>query len=217
MLHCIILLHGHEHNTLGLKKMFLMFLSYEVGPFSSVSSVLVTHVIQLWINPLINPPGRLMTMNVWDMICIWARYGDIINPLRRWARTINQSISLTYWNYWRCRHVVVFILGAMCELVRREGRERSLMTSSLCGKWGGTTTSVISIVTIITRSSWAAIIRFLISWAIFIFCSCIRSNLPFSLLLCLFGFIAYVFLFPLWLSPMFFHAHCEMDCDPVRR
>jgi hypothetical protein len=60
-----------------------MFLPCEVGPFSSDLPVLVTHVIQLRINPLINPPGRLLTVNVWDMICIWARYGEIINPLRR--------------------------------------------------------------------------------------------------------------------------------------
>jgi hypothetical protein len=60
-----------------------MFLLCEVGPFSSALPVLVTHVIQLRINPLINPPGRLLTVNVWDVICIWARYGEIINPLRR--------------------------------------------------------------------------------------------------------------------------------------
>jgi hypothetical protein len=75
----------HEHNTLGLKKMCLIFLSCEVGTFSSALPVLVTHVIQLRINPLINPPDRLLTVNIWDVICIWAwaRYGEIINPLRR--------------------------------------------------------------------------------------------------------------------------------------
>jgi hypothetical protein len=150
MLHCIILLCGHEHNTLRSKRMCLMFLPCGVGPFSDASPVLVTHVIQFRINPLINPPDRLLTVNVWDVICIWARYGDIINPLRRWARTINRSISLTYWNSWWCRDVVVFILGAVCELVGREGRGRSLMTFSLCGKWGGTTTSVVFVVTTLT-------------------------------------------------------------------
>jgi hypothetical protein len=55
---------GHENNTLGLKKMCLIFLLCEVGPFNSVSPVLVTHIIQLRINPLINPPGRLLTVNV---------------------------------------------------------------------------------------------------------------------------------------------------------
>jgi hypothetical protein len=178
MLHCIILLHRHEHNTLGSKKMCLMFLPCEIGPFINALPVLVAHVIQLRINPLVNPPGRLLTVNVWDVICIWVRYGEIINPLRRWARTIHRSISCTYWNSWQCRDVVVFILGAVCELVDREGREKSLMTFSLCGKWGGTTTSVISIVTIVTRSSWAAIIRFFVGWAIFIFCSCIRFDWP---------------------------------------
>jgi hypothetical protein len=168
----------HEHNTLGSKKMCLIFLSCEVGTFSSALSVLVTHVIQLQINPLINPPDRLLTVNIWDVICIWARYGEIINPLRRWAKIIHRSISLTYWNSWRCRDAMIFMLGAVCELVGREGREMLLMTYSLCGKWGGTTTSVISVVTIITRSSWAAIIRFLIGCAIFIFCSCIISDWP---------------------------------------
>jgi hypothetical protein len=138
MLHCIIILHQHEHNTLGSKKMRLMFLPCEVGLFSSALSVLVTHVIQLRINPLVNPSGRVLTGNVWDVICIWIRYGEIINLLRRWVRTIHQSYSLTYWNSWRCRDAVVFILGVVCELVEHEGRERSLMTSSLCGKWGGT-------------------------------------------------------------------------------
>jgi hypothetical protein len=176
MLHCIILLYRYEHNTLGSKKMCLMFLPCEISLFTSTLSVLVTHVIQLWINPFVNPLGRLLTVNIWDVICIWARYGEIISLLRRWVRTIHRSISLTYWNFWWCRDDVVFILGAVYELVGREGRERSLMTSSLCGKWGGTTTSVNSIVTIISRSSWAAIIRFLVDCAIFIFCSCIRSD-----------------------------------------
>jgi hypothetical protein len=152
-----------------------MFLSCEVDPFSSASPVLITRVIQLRINPLINPPGRLLTVNAWDVICIWVRYGDIIKPLKRWVRTINESISLTYWNSWRCQDVVVFILGAVCELVSREGKKRSLITS-LCGMWGGTTTSDISVVTIITRSSWSVIIRLLVGWAIFIFCSCIRCD-----------------------------------------
>jgi hypothetical protein len=176
MLHCIILLHRYEYNTIGSKKMCLMFLPCEVGPYSSALRVLIIYVIQLRINPLINLPGRLLTVNVWDVICIWGRYGEIINPLRRWGRTIHRSISLTYWNSWRCRSAVVFILGAVCELVGREEKERSLMISSLCSMWAGTTTSVISIVTIITRSSWAAIIRFLVGWAIFIVCSCIKSD-----------------------------------------
>jgi hypothetical protein len=153
MLHYITLLCRHEHNTLSSKKMCIIFLSCEVGTFSSALSVLVTHVIQLWINPLVNPPASLLTMNVWDVICISVRYEEIINPLRRWVRTIHRSIRLTYWNSWRCQDVVVFILVAVYELVGREGGERSLMTSSLCGKWGGTITSVISVVTIITRSS----------------------------------------------------------------
>jgi hypothetical protein len=176
MLHCIILIRRYEHNILGSKKMCLMFLPYEVGPFSSALSVLVTHVIQIRINPLVNPPCRLLTVNVWDVICIWVMYGEIISPLRRWARNIHRSIILTYWNSWRCRDAVIFILGAVCELVGREGRERSLMTSSLCGKWGNTTISVIYIVTIITRSYWTAIIIFLVGWTIFIFCSYIRSD-----------------------------------------
>jgi hypothetical protein len=83
MLHYIILIRRHEHNTLGSNKMCLMFLPCEVGPFSSALSVLVTHVIQLRINPLVNPSGRLLTLNVRDVICIWARYGEIISSLRR--------------------------------------------------------------------------------------------------------------------------------------
>jgi hypothetical protein len=134
ILHCIILLRGHQHNTLGLKKVCLVFLPCEVGPFSSASAVLITHVIKLQINPLINPLGRLLTVNVWDVICIWARYRDIINPLRRGARNINWSISLTCQNSWRCRGAVVCILDAVCKLVSCEGRERSLITSSFCGK-----------------------------------------------------------------------------------
>jgi hypothetical protein len=117
-------------------------------------------------------------LNVWDVICIWVRYGEIINPLRGWVRIIQRSISLTYWNSWRYQNFVIFILGIVCELVGCKGRERSLMTSSLCGKWCGTTISVISVVTIITRSFWAVIIRLLVSWSIFIFCSCIRSDWP---------------------------------------
>jgi hypothetical protein len=134
MLYCIILPRRHEYNTLGSKKMCLMFLPSEVGPFNSDLSVLETHVIQLRIKPLVNPPGRLLTVNVWDVICIWARYEKIINPLRRGARTIHRSISLTYWNSWQCRDIVVVILDAVCELVGREGRERLLMTSTLSGK-----------------------------------------------------------------------------------
>jgi hypothetical protein len=68
---------------LGAKKICLMFLLCEVDPFSSILPVLVTHVIQLQINPLINSSGRLLTVNVWDVICIWVRYGEIISPLRR--------------------------------------------------------------------------------------------------------------------------------------
>jgi hypothetical protein len=134
MLHCIMLPHGHEHNTLGSKKVCHVFLPWEIDPFSSASSVLVTHVIKLRINPLINPPGRLLTVNVWDVICIWAKDRGIINPLRRGVITINQSIGLTCRNSWRCQGAVVCILGVVCELVSREGRERSLITSSLCSK-----------------------------------------------------------------------------------
>jgi hypothetical protein len=94
MLYYITLLCRHEHNTLSSKKMCIIFLSCEVGTFSSALSVLVTHVIQLWINPLVNPPASLLTMNVWDVICISVRYEEIINPLRRWVRTIHRSIRL---------------------------------------------------------------------------------------------------------------------------
>jgi hypothetical protein len=70
-----------------------VFLSCEVGLFSKVS---LTHVIKLRIfDPLINPPSRLLTVNVCDAICIWARYRDTINPLRRGDRTIIRSIGLT--------------------------------------------------------------------------------------------------------------------------
>jgi hypothetical protein len=93
ILHCIILVCGHEHNTLGSKKVDLMFLPREVGPFSSALSVLVTHVIKFGLNPLINPPGSLLTLNVWDVIFIWASDRDIINPMRTGARTINRSIG----------------------------------------------------------------------------------------------------------------------------
>jgi hypothetical protein len=64
--------HAALHNTLGLKKMCLMFLPCEVGLFSSALPVLVTYIIQLRIKPLINPRE--------DVICIWARYGETINP-----------------------------------------------------------------------------------------------------------------------------------------
>jgi hypothetical protein len=69
-----------------------VFLPCEVSPFSSALSVLVTRVIIFGLNPLINPPGSLLTLNIWDVIFIWASDRDIINPLRRGARTINQSI-----------------------------------------------------------------------------------------------------------------------------
>jgi hypothetical protein len=92
ILHCIILVRGHEHNTLGSKKVGLVFLPCEVGPFSSALPVLVTHVIKFGLNPLINSPGSLLTLNVWDVIFIWASDRDIINPVRRGARTINRSI-----------------------------------------------------------------------------------------------------------------------------
>jgi hypothetical protein len=52
------------------KTMKNVFLSCEVYPFSSTSPVLITHIIKLRINTLINPPGRLLTVNVWDVICI---------------------------------------------------------------------------------------------------------------------------------------------------
>jgi hypothetical protein len=54
MLYYIILLRRHDHNTLTLKKMRLMFLPCEIGLFSSILAVLITHVIQIWINPLVN-------------------------------------------------------------------------------------------------------------------------------------------------------------------
>jgi hypothetical protein len=92
ILHCIILVRGHEHNTLGSKKVGLVFLPCEVGLFNSALSVLVTHVIKFGLNPLINPPGSLMTLNVWDVIFIWASGRDITNPVRIGARTINRSI-----------------------------------------------------------------------------------------------------------------------------
>jgi hypothetical protein len=94
-MHCIILVRGHEHNTLVLKKVDLIFLPCEVGLFNSVLSVLITYVIKFGLNPLINPPGSLLTLNVWGMIFIWASDMDIINPLRRGARTINRSIRRT--------------------------------------------------------------------------------------------------------------------------
>jgi hypothetical protein len=83
ILHCIILVHGYEHNTLGSKKVGLVFLPCEVGPFSSALPVLVIHVIKFGLNPLINPPSSLLTLNVWDVIFIWASDRDIINPVRR--------------------------------------------------------------------------------------------------------------------------------------
>jgi hypothetical protein len=64
MLYYIILIYRHEHNILGSKKMCLMFVLCEVDPFSSTLPVLVTHVIQLRINPIVNPMGRLLTVNV---------------------------------------------------------------------------------------------------------------------------------------------------------
>jgi hypothetical protein len=64
MLHYIILSRRHEHNTLGSKKMYLMFLLCEIGPLSSALPVLVTHVIQLRINSFVNPPDRCLTVNV---------------------------------------------------------------------------------------------------------------------------------------------------------
>jgi hypothetical protein len=80
------------HNTLGSKKVGLVFLPCEVGPFSSALPVLVIHVIKFGLNLLINPPGSLLTLNVWDVIFILASDRDIINSVRRGARTINQSI-----------------------------------------------------------------------------------------------------------------------------
>jgi hypothetical protein len=69
-----------------------VFLPCEVGPFSNVLPVLITHVTKFRLNPLINPPGSLLTLNVWDVIFIWASDRDIINLVRRGARTINWSI-----------------------------------------------------------------------------------------------------------------------------
>jgi hypothetical protein len=78
---------------LGSKKVsIVVFLPCEVSPFSSVLPVLITHVIKFGLNLLINPPGSLLTLNVWDVIFIWASDRDIINPVRRGARTITRSI-----------------------------------------------------------------------------------------------------------------------------
>jgi hypothetical protein len=41
-----------------------MFLPYKVDSFSSVLPVLLTHVIQFQINTLVNPPVRLLIVNV---------------------------------------------------------------------------------------------------------------------------------------------------------
>jgi hypothetical protein len=134
ILHCIILIRGHGHNTLVSKKVGLVFLPCEVGPFSSVLPALLTHIIKFGLNPLINSPGSLLTLNVWDVIFIWASDRDIINLVRRGGRTINRCIRRMRENYWRCRAAVILILGAMCELVSREGRPRLLMSCFLCGK-----------------------------------------------------------------------------------
>jgi hypothetical protein len=64
ILHCIILVREHEHNTLGLKKVDLVFMPCEVGPFSSALSVMVIHAIKFRLNPLINSLGSLLTLNV---------------------------------------------------------------------------------------------------------------------------------------------------------
>jgi hypothetical protein len=64
ILYCITLIRGHKHNTLGSKKVGLVFLPCEVGPFSSALTVLITHVIKFGLNLLINPPGSLLTLNV---------------------------------------------------------------------------------------------------------------------------------------------------------
>jgi hypothetical protein len=193
ILHCIILIHGHEHNALGSKKVGVVFLPCEVGPFSSVLSVLVTHVIKFGLNPLIYPPGSLLTLNVQDVIFIWASDRDIINPLRRGARTISRSICRMWGNSWWCQAAVILILGAMCELVSREERERLLMSCFLCDKWRDITINVISIVTIITVSFRAAIIRLFVGW---IFWSSVVASdvttLPFCLLPYFFRFF-YIF------------------------
>jgi hypothetical protein len=127
--------------------------------------------------------------------------------MRRGARTINRSIRRMWENSWRFWAAVILILGAIYELVSREGREKLLMSCFLCGKWC-TTTSVISIV-----PSSLSVLELLSLYS-----SVVPSDvtiLPFYLLMCLVGHIAYIFLFPLWLSPMFFHAHSETDDDPV--
>jgi hypothetical protein len=139
IMYCIILVRRYEHNTLASKKVDLIFLPCEACSFCSASPVLITHVIKFWINSLINPPGRRLTLNVCDVICIWVRDRDIINPIRRGARTINRNICRTWGNSWRCWGVVVSILGTVCELVSREVRERLFM-ASVCGQWGSTTT-----------------------------------------------------------------------------
>jgi hypothetical protein len=59
-----------------------VFLPCEVGPFSNVLSVLITHVTKFRLNLLINPPGSLLTLNVWDVIFIWASDRDIINLVK---------------------------------------------------------------------------------------------------------------------------------------
>jgi hypothetical protein len=80
---------------LGSKKVGLVFLPCEVGLFSSALPVLVIYVIKFGLNPHINSPGSLLTLNVWDVIFIWASDKDIINLERRGARTINRSIHRT--------------------------------------------------------------------------------------------------------------------------
>jgi hypothetical protein len=50
------------------------------------------------------------------------------------VKTENTDKSVGLATSGQCRDVEFFILDAVCELVGHEGRERSLMTSSLCGK-----------------------------------------------------------------------------------
>jgi hypothetical protein len=55
-----------------------VFLPCEVSQFGSVLPVLIIHVIKFRLNRLINSPGSLLTLNVWNVIFIWASDRGII-------------------------------------------------------------------------------------------------------------------------------------------
>jgi NADH:ubiquinone oxidoreductase subunit K len=61
MLLCMILFHIYEYNTLGSKKICLMFLSCEIDLFNNALSIQVTYIIHLQINrkPK-NEPGAFL-------------------------------------------------------------------------------------------------------------------------------------------------------------